>query len=188
MNAPLGVVNRVLLALCGLALLAAGVALLSASWPFGGRHAPLLSAAARRAHWHAEGWWWWAVAAGLALCVLLALWWLLSQLRRPRLAAVLVDTGDGAFAVLRGKALEEAVAAEADALEGVARCRVALLGRRGAPHLRVALELEPHAVPADTLAALAGPVLEHARTSAGLPGLRAEARLEVTKHRARRVA
>ncbi|MFD9358229.1 alkaline shock response membrane anchor protein AmaP [Streptomyces sp. NPDC060031] len=183
----LGAVNRALLALCGLALLAGGVLLLTASGPFGGRHAPLLSAEARRHHWHAEGWWWWAVAAGLALCVLLALWWLLSQLRRPRLAAALVDTGDGAFAVLRGRALEKAVAAEAGALDGVARCRVVLLGRRGAPRLRVALELEPHAVPADALAALEGPVLEHARTSAGLPELPVEARLEVTSHRAQRV-
>ncbi|MFD9334753.1 alkaline shock response membrane anchor protein AmaP [Streptomyces sp. NPDC060028] len=182
-----GAVNRALLALCGLALLAGGVLLLAAAGPFGGRHAPLLSAEARRRYWHAEGWWWWAVAAGLALCVLMALWWLLSQLRRPRVAAVLVDTGDGAFAVLRGRALEEAVAAETRALDGVARCRVALVGRRGAPRLRVAVELEPHAVPADVLATLVGPVLEHARTSTGLPELPAEARLEVTSHRARRV-
>ncbi|MEV6953560.1 alkaline shock response membrane anchor protein AmaP [Streptomyces sp. NPDC051183] len=187
MNGLLGAVNRALLALCGLVLLAAGVSLLTASWPLGGRHAPLLGAGTRRRYWHAEGWWAWAVLAGLALCVLLALWWLLSQLRRSRSAAVVVDTGDGAFAVLRGRALEEAVAAEAGALDGVARCRVALLGRRGAPHLRVALELEPHAVPADALAGLAGPVLDHARTSAGLAELPVEARLEVTAHRAQRV-
>ncbi|MFG2984549.1 alkaline shock response membrane anchor protein AmaP [Streptomyces sp. NPDC048258] len=183
----LGVVNRILLALAGLVLLAAGTAVLTASWPLGGRHAPLLTDEARRRYWHAEGWWWWAVLAGLALCVLLALWWLLSQLRRSRLRAVVVDTGDGAFALLRGHALEEAVAAEAGALEGVARCRVALRGRRGSPALRVALELEPHAVPADALAALAGPVLTHARTSAGLAGLPTEARLKVASHRAQRV-
>ncbi|MEU9299276.1 alkaline shock response membrane anchor protein AmaP [Streptomyces sp. NPDC048269] len=187
MSGMLGVVNRVLLALAGLALMAAGAAVLTASWPLGGRHAPLLTAAARRRNWHAEGWWWWAVLAGLALCVLLALWWLLAQLRRSRLRAVAVDTGDGAFALLRGHALEQAVAAEAGALDGVARCRVALRGRRGSPALRVALELEPHAVPADALAALSGPVLTHARTSAGLAGLPMEARLKVTSHPARRV-
>ncbi|OKK19769.1 hypothetical protein AMK16_12640 [Streptomyces sp. CB00455] len=183
----LGAVNRTLLALAGLALLAAGVSVLTASWPFAGRHAPLLTAAARRRHWHAEGWWWWAVAAGLALCVLLALWWLLSQLRRSRLRAVAVDTGDGAYALLRGRALEEAVAAETGALDGVARCRVALRGRRGSPALRLVVELEPHAVPADVLAALAGPVLTHARAAAGLADMPAEARLKVTPHRAERV-
>lgn len=42
-------------------------------------------------------------------------------------------------------------------------------------------------MPADALAAVAGPVLTHARTSAGLPELPAEARLKVTSHRAQRV-
>ncbi|MGW0389712.1 alkaline shock response membrane anchor protein AmaP [Streptomyces sp. NPDC003042] len=188
MNAVLGVVNRSLLAVAGLVLLAAGVSVLAASWPLGGRHAPLLKAETRSRYWHAEGWWWWALLAGLALCVLLALWWLLKQLRSSRPAALEVDTGDGAFALLRGRALESAVAAEVGALDGVARCRVALRGRRGSPILRVALELEPHAVPADALAALAGPVLAHARTSAGLAELPLEARLYVTSHPARRVA
>lgn len=179
----LGAVNRALLALFGLALLAAGVAVLTGSWPLGGREEPLL---AREPHRGLPPWW--AVLAGLGVCVLLALWWLLAQLRRARPASLLVDTGDGAFAVLRGRALEEAVAADVRAaVDGVADCRVVLRGRRGAPDLRVSLELEPHAVPADALAALAGPVLTRARTSAGLSGLSARARLRVTPRRARRV-
>ncbi|WP_330295729.1 alkaline shock response membrane anchor protein AmaP [Streptomyces sp. NBC_00503] len=179
----LGAVNRALLALFGLALLAAGVAVLTGSWPLGGRGEPLL---ARGPHGGLPPWW--AVLAALAACVMLALWWLLAQLRRARLAALLVDTGDGAFAVLRGRALEEAVAADVRAaVDGVADCRVALRGRRGAPDLWVRLELEPHAVPSDALAALAGPVLTRARTSAGLPTLSAEARLRVTPRRSRRV-
>ncbi|MFJ7266135.1 alkaline shock response membrane anchor protein AmaP [Streptomyces sp. NPDC099050] len=184
----LGTVNRVLLALLGLVLLAAGASVLTASGPFEGRHEPLL--APHGPGWPAP-WWvapWWVVLAALGVCVVLALWWLLSQLRRARLAAVLVDSGDGAFAVLRGRALEEAVEADVqEAVEGVARCRVTLRGRRGAPALRVALELEPHAVPADVLAALAGPVLGRARASAALAALPAEARLHVTPRRARRV-
>ncbi|WP_030762675.1 MULTISPECIES: alkaline shock response membrane anchor protein AmaP [unclassified Streptomyces] len=183
----LATVNRILLAVVGTVLLAVGIVVLTGVWPLHGRHAPLLSEATRDRYWHADGWWWWAVIAALAVTVLLALWWLLSQLRRPRLPALVVDTGDGAYAVLRGRALEEAVAAEAGALDGVASCRVVLRGRRGSPALRVALELEPHAVPADALAAVAGPVLTHARTSAGLPELAAEARLKVTSHRAQRV-
>ncbi|MFD0357448.1 alkaline shock response membrane anchor protein AmaP [Streptomyces sp. NPDC127110] len=182
MNGALGAVNRVVLALGGLLLLAAGLALLTGSWPLEGRHAPLL-----RWRRSLEGGWWWAVFAALAVCVLLALWWLAAQLRRSRLAVLAVDTGDGGFALLRGRALEEAVAAEAAAVDGVAGCRVALRGRRGAPTLRVALELEPHAVPADALAALAGPVLTHARTTTGLPALAVEARLKATPHPAQRV-
>ncbi|MFJ7207217.1 alkaline shock response membrane anchor protein AmaP [Streptomyces sp. NPDC098789] len=183
----LGTVNRILLALVALALLAGGAVLLTGRPLLEGRRAPLLSAARRR-HWHAEGWWWWAVVAVLGLCVLLALWWLSAQLRRSRLPAVLVDTGDGAFALLRGRALEEAVAVEAGALDGVAHCRVALRGRRTAPALRLDLRLEPHAVPADVLAALAGPVLDHARASAGLAELPTEIRFQVADHRAQRVS
>ncbi|MFJ3923499.1 alkaline shock response membrane anchor protein AmaP [Streptomyces sp. NPDC090022] len=179
-------VNRIVLGLIGTALLAAGAVVLVGTWPFAGRHEPLLSEARRRG-FHAEGWRWWVLLAALALCVVLALWWLLSQLRRPHLRAVLVDTGDGAYATLRGRALEEAVAAECGALGGVAACRVRLQGRRGAPVLRIALSLEPYAVPADVVAALAGPVIERARASAGLPDLSAEARLTITGHRARRV-
>ncbi|MET9573010.1 alkaline shock response membrane anchor protein AmaP [Streptomyces virginiae] len=183
----IGTVNRILLAVAGAVLLAAGVVLLTAVRPLGGRAAPLLSAADRRRYLHAEGWWW-ALIAALVVCVLLALWWLLSQLKSARLRTVAVDTGDGGFAVLRGRALADAVAAEAGALDGVAGCRVVLRGRRGSPALRVALELESHAVPADTLAGLAGPVLTHARTSARLPDLPAEARFKVASHRARRVS
>ncbi|MEU6315380.1 alkaline shock response membrane anchor protein AmaP [Streptomyces sp. NPDC047014] len=184
----LGTVNRILLAVAGAVLLAAGVVLLTAVRPLHGRAAPLLTAADRRRYLHADGWWFWVLLAALAVVLVLALWWLLAQLKRTRLRTVPVDTGDGTFAVLRGRALADAVAAEAGALDGVAGCRVALRGRRGSPALRVAVELEPHAVPADTLAGLAGPVLGHARTSAGLADLPAEARFKVSSHRARRVS
>ncbi|MFF7299579.1 alkaline shock response membrane anchor protein AmaP [Streptomyces sp. NPDC008265] len=184
----LATVNRILLAVAGVVLLAAGAVLLTGVRPLHGRTAPLLTAADRRRYLHADGWWWWLLAAALAVCLLLALWWLLAQLRRSRLRAVPVDTGDGAFAVLRGRALADAVAAEAGALDGVSGCRVVLRGRRGSPRLRVKVELEPHAVPADALAGLAGPVLGHARDSAGLADLPAEARFRVGSHRARRVS
>ena len=63
---------------------------------------------------------------------LLALWWLLAQLRSHRLAEVLVDSGDGEGALLRGRALEDVLAAEAEALDGVRPGRVLLTGRRDA--------------------------------------------------------
>ncbi|RSS60549.1 alkaline shock response membrane anchor protein AmaP [Streptomyces sp. WAC06614] len=181
-----GVTNRILLAVTGALAALAGTALLAATWPFAGRHQAVLSAERRRGL-HAEAWYWWAVTGALAVCVVLALWWLLAQLRRSRLPSVLVDTGDGGYAVLRGRALEEAVAGECEALEGVAGARVRLHGRRDAPALRIVLRLEPYAVPADVLAALAGPVLDRARTSAGLAELPTETRLLVGGHHAPRV-
>ncbi|NSL43202.1 alkaline shock response membrane anchor protein AmaP, partial [Streptomyces sp. 8P21H-1] len=116
-------VNRVLLGLAGLLLLVLGGSVLAVGlgvgpppwWIHDGRHDVLLSDA-DRTRWRDEGWWWPAVVAVLALTVLLALWWLIAVLRRRRLGEVLVDTGDGEGALLRGRALEDALAAEAGAL------------------------------------------------------------------------
>ncbi|MFF0436731.1 alkaline shock response membrane anchor protein AmaP [Streptomyces sp. NPDC004327] len=187
-------VNRIVLALAGLLLVVGGGAVLVAGlgvslpswWPWSGPDDVLLSRAERQ-HWRAEGWWWPVVIAVLGLVVLLALWWLIAQFRRARLREVVVETGDGEEAVVHGRSLEAVLEADAAAQEGVARARVALTGRRGAPRTRVALLLEPYASPAGALSALADTALGNARTSTGLPALPTEARLRAVKHRARRV-
>ncbi|MFI1527398.1 alkaline shock response membrane anchor protein AmaP [Streptomyces griseus] len=188
-------VNRVLLALAGLVLVVVGGAVLAAGlgasvpswWPWDGKTDVLLSTADRQ-RWREDGWWWPTVIAALAVLVVLALWWFLAQLRRGRLADVLVDSGDGEGAQLRGRALEGVVAGEAEALDGVARAQAMLTGRRIAPRARVRLLLEPHAAPLGTLNAVADGALRHARTSAGLDALPAEVRLRAVKHRAERVS
>ncbi len=187
-------VNRVLLGLAGLLLVIGGGGVLAAAldlsvpswWPWSGPSDVLFSAADRQ-RWRDEGWWWPVVIAALGLLVLLALWWLLVQFRRARLAEVLVDSGDGEAAVLRGRALEGVLEADATAQEGVAKARVALTGRRTAPRTRVALQLEPYASPGDALATLGTRALAHARTSTGMAALPTEARLRAVKHRAKRV-
>ncbi|MFH9721383.1 alkaline shock response membrane anchor protein AmaP [Streptomyces sp. NPDC017254] len=187
-------VNRVLLGLAGLLLVVGGGAVLAAAldlsvpswWPWSGPADVLLSTADRQRR-RDEGWWWPVVIAVLGLVVLLALWWLVAQFRRARLAEVVVDTGDGEEAILRGRALEGVLEADATAQEGVARARVSLTGRRGAPRTRVALDLEPYASPGDALTTLSTRALAHARTSTGLAALPTEARLRAVKHRARRV-
>ncbi|MEV0096359.1 alkaline shock response membrane anchor protein AmaP [Streptomyces sp. NPDC050738] len=187
--------NRVLLALAGLVLLLVGGAVLATGlgwsvpswWPWDGRHDVLLSTA-DRTRWRENGWWWPAVIAALAVVVLLALWWLLAQLRRSRLSEVLVDSGDGDGARLRGRALEGVLASEAEALHGVDRANVTLTGRRTAPEARIGLLLEAHAQPAAAVADLTSEALEHARASAGLTALPAVVRLRAVKHRAQRVS
>ncbi|MFH9268789.1 MULTISPECIES: alkaline shock response membrane anchor protein AmaP [unclassified Streptomyces] len=188
-------VNRVLLALAGLVLAVVGGAVLATGlgasvpswWPWDGTHDVLLSAADRHSR-RDEGWWWPTVIAVLAVLVVLALWWFLAQLRRGRLAEVLVDSGDGEGAQLRGRALEGVLAGEAGELDGVARAHAMLTGRRTAPRARVRLLMEPHAAPLGTLNAVADGALAHARDSAGLDGLPAEVRLKAVKHRAERVS
>ncbi|GGY56931.1 alkaline shock response membrane anchor protein AmaP [Streptomyces omiyaensis] len=198
MNAPVTAVlrrvDRGLIGLAGLLLVVLGGAVLAAAldlpvpswWPWSGPGDVLLTAADRR-RWRAEGWWWPTVIAALGIVVLLALWWFLAQFRRGRLAEVLVDTGDGDAAVLRGRALADVLEADAAAQEGVAQAKVALTGRRTAPRTRVALLLEPYASPAEALTGLGGEALARARASAGLAALPTEARLRAVRHRARRV-
>lgn len=191
----LRVINRVLLGLAGLALLCVGGAVLAAGagwpvpswWPWDGPNDVLLSEADRY-RWRDQSWWWPAVIAGLAVVVLLALWWSLAQLRRSRLAEVLVDSGDGEGALLRGRALEGVLEGEAESLDGVSRANVMLTGRRSAPEAHVGLLLEPHASPGETLTRLTEEAVGHARDSAGLAVLPAEVRLRAAKHRAQRVS
>ncbi|KUO07120.1 alkaline shock response membrane anchor protein AmaP [Streptomyces sp. DSM 15324] len=194
MRSVLRTVNRVLLGLVGLVLLAVGGAVLAVGlgvpppswWIHDGPHDVLLSTA-ERTKWSDESWWWPTVIAVLAVLVLLALWWLTSVLRRHRLAEVLVDTGDGAGALLRGRALQSVLAADAAAQEGVSDAQVQLTGRRDAPETRVRLRLEPHVDPGTALRDLADRSLAHARDSAALHRLPADVRLAAAKHKAARV-
>ncbi|MER5492733.1 alkaline shock response membrane anchor protein AmaP [Streptomyces sp. NPDC002490] len=187
-------VNRVLLALLGLVLLVGGGSVLLVGlgvrppswWVYEDRHDVLLSAA-RRTRWRNEGWWWPVVIAVLAVLVLLALWWLASVLRRRRLAELLVDSRDGEGALVRGHALETALAAEAGALDGVEHAEAKLTGRRTAPSARLRLVLQPHGVPRDAVRHLADEVLAPARSAAGLARLPAAVRLRAVRHGARRV-
>ncbi|AXG77177.1 alkaline shock response membrane anchor protein AmaP [Streptomyces paludis] len=191
----LRLVNRLLLALVGLILLCAGGVVLAQGlgwavpswWPYGGPHDALLTRA-NRERWRGDGWWWPVVIAVLAVVVVLALWWLLAQFRRARSAEVLIDSGDGEAAVLRGRALENALADDAESMDGVARADVRLTGRRTGPGARVRLLLEPHAVPGGVLHRLTDETLARARDSAGLASLPAEVRLRAARHRAERVS
>ncbi|MDF6041675.1 alkaline shock response membrane anchor protein AmaP [Streptomyces sp. JH14] len=195
MTAVLTTVNRILLGLAGLVLICGGGAVLAAGlglsvpswWPWYGKTDVPLSEADRE-RWRADGWWWPAVIVVLAVLVILALWWLLAQLRRARLAEVLVDSGDGAGALLRGRALEGVLAGEAGTLDGVARAHVMLVGRRSSPQARISLLMEPHAAPGEALGRLTDEALAHARDSAGLAELPAEVRLRAVRHRAERVS
>ncbi|MFE6198371.1 alkaline shock response membrane anchor protein AmaP [Streptomyces sp. NPDC057838] len=188
-------VNRVFLGLLGLVLLVLGGSVLAVGlgapapswWIHGSEHDVLLSDA-ERTRWRDSGWWWPVVIAALAVLLLLALWWLVGVLRRRRLAEVLVDTGDGEGALLRGRALEHVLTEEAARIDGVDRSRAHLTGRRTAPEAHVRLALEPHVDPGTALTDFTAGALTHARTSAGLASLPAEVRLRGVKHGAERVS
>ncbi|MCX5335152.1 MULTISPECIES: alkaline shock response membrane anchor protein AmaP [unclassified Streptomyces] len=191
----LRIVNRVVLGVAGLVLLVVGGSVLAVGlglnppswWIHDGPHDVLLDDT-ERTRWENHGWWWPTVLAVLAVLLLLALWWLTANLRRHRLTEVLVDTGDGEGALLRGRALESVLANEATEPDGVSHAHVRLTGRRNAPKARVRLLLEPHVDPGTALSHLTAEALTHARTSAGLASLPAEVRMKAVKHRAERVS
>ncbi|MFE3887233.1 alkaline shock response membrane anchor protein AmaP [Streptomyces lydicus] len=194
-------INRVLLGVTGAVLLGTGGLVLfggldlparwrlrlPAHWPWSSPGDVLLPGR-QRTRFSGQDWFWPAVIAALAVFVLLMLWWLLSQLRRHRLNDILVDSGDGEGATLRGRALESVLAAETESLEGVDRAGVLLTGRRSAPRIRALLSLAPHADPGTVVRRLSDEAVNRARRSAGLDRLPGDVRLRAVKHRPERVS
>lgn len=92
------------------------------------------------------------------------------------------------LALLRGSALEEVLAEEAGALEGVERARVTLTGRRTAPRASFGVLLGPGAHPAAAVDHIEERALAPACASVGLARLPAEIRFRPAKHRPERVS
>ncbi|MBW8798148.1 MAG: alkaline shock response membrane anchor protein AmaP [Streptomyces sp.] len=194
---PRSVLNRILLALTGLVLLGGGLLTGAAGldfyrrqdlappagWPLTTPDDVLLSSA-DRARWSSQGWWWWpAVIAGLTLITVLALWWLLAQLRRRHPGGVSVGgTPPQEGVELRDRALSDAIATDAGALPGVQEADVRITGRRARPRTRIALTLAPRGAPDAALDALCQGPLRTARQCTGSPAMPAEARLRVVRH------
>ncbi|MDX3095622.1 alkaline shock response membrane anchor protein AmaP [Streptomyces sp. ME19-03-3] len=194
--------NRLLLAVSGLVLLGGGLLIFTAGinfyrllhvtppagWPLT-THNDVLLSKADQIRWSDQGWWWWpAVIAGLTLATVLALLWLLAQLRRRRPGAVrLGGTPPPDGVELRGRALSDAVADEARALPGIGRAGAHVTGRPARPRLDLALTLTEHGAPAPVLRALCHGPVAHARECTGLTDLPIRARFDVGRHKARRV-
>lgn len=200
MGATLRIVNRLLLGLTGAALAGFGLAALAAAldlprrwgiglpsrWAWQGPQDVLLRRA-DRLRWQDEAWWWPMVIGGLVLLVLMLLWWLLAQARRRRLTEVLVDSGDGVGALLRGRAMEDVMTSEAEALPGVDRAQVTLVGARTRPRARIGALLTPQSRPGEIVTRLRTESVARARTSAGLDHLPAEVRLRAAGRGGERV-
>ncbi|WP_028800151.1 alkaline shock response membrane anchor protein AmaP [Streptomyces sp. 142MFCol3.1] len=193
--------NRLLLAVSGLVLLGGGLLVLAAGldlyrrlhlappadWPWATPHDVLLSRA-DRTRWSDQGWWWPAVIAGLFLTVVLALLWLLAQVRRHRPDSVdLGGTRPPDNVELRASALSDAITTETRALTDVEHAHVHISGRPAHPRLRVALTLTEHGAPGPVLQALCTGPVARARDCTGVAHLPARARFDVGRHKARRV-
>ncbi|MFG3125715.1 hypothetical protein ACGFYO_27330 [Streptomyces sp. NPDC048201] len=147
------VLNRCVLAVTGLALLAAGAWLASADpalgtrlpawWPRPSGDVTFLSPA-RLLDLRTQGWWTPAVMAASAALTALGALWCARQFHGGGRALITLPAPG---ATVRARALEEAVARDAAALDGVARCRARVLAGRGRITVRLHLWLQPDTTP-----------------------------------------
>jgi hypothetical protein len=148
MSRTLDRVNRVLLLLVGLVLLAAGAAAASTALGAFGEsvtdRAVLDGETDRYIRDHS--WIWWALAGLCFLLAILALRWLVAQLTSHRVRRVVLqhDRSEG-HTVVRSSALSSAVEDDVEAFHGVRRARLELFGEQTAPAARLVVDVEDRA-------------------------------------------
>jgi hypothetical protein len=89
-----------------------------------------------------HAWFWWAVAAVLLVIALLALRWLLIQLRTDRVGSLSIDRSGQGETMLRGGALTHAVEEDVESFRGVRRASASLRGRPDRPTCRIVVDLD----------------------------------------------
>ncbi|AWN30638.1 alkaline shock response membrane anchor protein AmaP [Streptomyces sp. NEAU-S7GS2] len=190
--------NRTLLALLGLVLLGGGLLVLAggadiyrrfhlmppASWPLTASHNVLVPSA-DQTRWTGMSWWWPATTAALALLMLLALAWLLSQHRRHPRQLTVADSSKETVTV-SNHALSDALTTDLNMLPGVRGSHALFYGKHTPPQARIGLTLGPGTSPEQILEGLHDAV-ERARRSAGWDNLPTRVDLSVARHSPHRV-
>ena len=162
--------NRVIIGLIGLLLLLAGMAgLLTSFGVFGStiqNKAVLSGQVDQFAAQHS--WFWPALAASAAIIALLALWWLLAQLRTNRLRTIdLRPSGRDGRTNLDSSAITDAIEEEIESYRGISRARARLSGTRTAPRLTLVVTLDGRVSAAEIRHRVEGQALNHARGALG---------------------
>ncbi|MFH8574046.1 alkaline shock response membrane anchor protein AmaP [Streptomyces sp. NPDC017993] len=190
--------NRTVLALLGLVLLGGGLLVLAggadiyrrwnlvppAGWPLTASRNVLIPPA-DQTRWTDMSWWWPASIAALALLMLLALAWLLSQRRRLPRQLTVADSSEEAVTI-SNHALSDALTSDLNMLSGVRGSRALFYGPHTHPQARISLTLSTGTSPEQTLAGLYDAV-ERARRSAGWDNLPTRVDLSIARHSPHRV-
>jgi hypothetical protein len=171
MSSRANVVNRVVLTVLGLLLLAVGgLGLALSVGAFGAWRAtyPVLP---RKVTIFPDGrpWFWWAVAGVTLLIAVLALLWLLTQFKTDRTTRLdrTTNARDG-YTTLRASALTNAVEHEALGITGVTSVSASLRERHG-QHMFLRVDLADSADVAEVRTRLEGEVVAHVREGVGDP-------------------
>ena len=158
--------NRVIIGLVGLILLAAGVAgLLAGFGVFGStlKAETVLSGRVDR-FTRRQDWFWPTLAALTAILALLALWWLIAQLRTDRLRGIdLRPSGRDGQTYLQGDAITDAIEGEVESYRGVSRTRARLSGTHTAPRLTLVVTLDGRVGAGEIRHLVEEQALDHAR-------------------------
>ena len=174
MGAPADRLNRVLVALFGLLLLTGGVlALVRSFGGFGRRLADDKLLTDRQTRFAQDNAWVWIVVAVVAvLLALLALRWLLAQLRSDRTGTLDLepDPRKGAT-TLHPSAVTNAVCQEIESYRGVRSARARLLHDERHPDLVLDVDLDDRADVAATRSRIETDAVAHTRTALGLGAL-----------------
>ncbi|CCH89259.1 conserved exported protein of unknown function [Modestobacter italicus] len=183
MSSRVNGVNRTLLTSLGVLLLVSGGLGLAYSFgAFGDGQHPLVPQGMRDLAAD-QPWFWWAVAAVCLLIALLALSWLLAQLRTDRVGEVDLTTDDrDGLTTLHGGALTEAVETETEQLRGVVGASAHLRDRRG-QRLALSVDLAEYADIAEVRAAVEDRVVAHARRAVDDPDLPVDVELRPSASR-----
>ncbi|RBY77597.1 alkaline shock response membrane anchor protein AmaP [Geodermatophilus sp. TF02-6] len=170
-------VNRVVLLLLGLVLLAAGVAGLAVSFGLVGDSTDPVLPDRVRTYPDDQPWFWWAVAVGCLVLALLGLRWLFAQLATDRVGRLdlTVDDRDGLTTVHAG-GFSDAVEEEVERLRGVAGAS-AHLRDEGGRRLVLTVDLADYADIAEIRRALEDRTVGHARQAVDDPDLPVDIRL-----------
>lgn len=179
--------NRVLLSLIAAVVLVAGALGLAAGWGAFGQQVssdPVLPAGAR-SFAADSSWLWWVIAAGCVVIALLALRWLLSQLRVDRVSRIdlTADESDG-LTVVHAGALTDAVSEEALEIRGVVRARAHV---KAEPSRRLVLDVElaDYADIAAVRDRLESQTVQHVRQALGQPDFPVDITLQPGQHAGR---
>ncbi|MEV5572558.1 alkaline shock response membrane anchor protein AmaP [Spirillospora sp. NPDC052269] len=182
--------NRVLLVLTGLLLIAAGgTGLAFGLGAFGHlrAHQPVLSRVTR--HFAAvHAWYWPEIGAGAVVAAFIGIAWLLAQGRSDRIAGVVLDDGDGTGrTIVPAGTLATALQDDIQGLPGVRSARVRLTGKPSAPRLRLNVTYERRADLLELRRGLQDPALARLRGTLEVERLPTVVRLNLVTGDERRV-
>lgn len=182
MGTPADRLNRVMLALLGLLLLAGGVVALVRSFGgFGDVYArdSMITRAEGRYVDRNGAWLWTVVAVAAGVIALLALRWLLAQLRSDRVSSLELESDDRlGTTTLQSSAVTSAVCEEIESYRGVSSAKARLLHSAEQPDLVLEVSLDERADIAATRSRIESEAITHARQALDKPGLSAQLTLK----------